>query len=319
MKEFLYRKLLKAISIFLLCFVCGSAAHAQHWCLPGATWYYTDESADVSGYTKLTYVSDTLINTINCKKITNYKKLTGWLNNYSYYHLPFYTYEQNGVAYLYNNRYGNNKFDTLFNINAQVGDKWHLPLLDTACVDSLYYMTVLDTGSRVLNGINLKWLYVQAGPLGGAFPYGFDTITERLGYRYDDICYSFVCNNGPDECAHGGLRCYSDSTFGLYSTNTNIPCDYFYTDISESKKNNASLSLFPNPANDEITIVFNDATPAEGNIEIRDMLGKLIHKTSLKAGVVYNYSTLELPRSIYMVSLYLGNKPVENKKLVLIN
>lgn len=322
--SYLYKKILKAISVVMICFICGSTAHAQHWCLPGSTWYYEADFFGRNGYQKYTYVGDTLVNNINCKKISTYFKEYRWATSgeiHEYFGQPYYTYEQNGVTYLYNNLFGENKFDTLFNFNAQIGDKWRVALVDTACSDSLYYMTVLDTGSQVINGINLKWLYVKQGPfdgVGAGFIYTYSTILERFGYKFDEGEYG-ICYGATVDYQHTTFRCYSDSTFGIYSINPSIACDYVDTDIAESKQNSISLSLFPNPSNDELNIIFDGLTPIEGSIEIRDMMGKVIHKTPIKSGVVYNYSTLQLPRSIYTVSLYLANKLVENKKLVLIN
>jgi hypothetical protein len=321
----LYKKLLKIISVILLFFVLSSTAQAQHWCLPGSTWYYEAEFFGRNGYQKYTYVGDTLVNNINCKKISTYFKEYRWATSgeiHEYFGQPYYTYEQNGVTYLYNNFFGENKFDTLFNFNSQIGDKWRVALVDTACADSLYYMTVLDTGSQVINGISLKWLQVNNGLMyHGSGNYGYTTfkIFERLGYKFDEGEYFNCYGEGIAEYQHTTFRCYSDSTFGLYSTDINISCDYIDTDIAESKPNSINLSLFPNPATDELNISFDGFTPIDGRIEITDMIGKLIHQKSIKSGGVYNYSTLELPRSIYMVSLYVGNKLVENKKLVLIN
>lgn len=324
--SYLYKKILKAISVILICFVFGSTAHAQHWCLPGSTWYYGVDWFGANGYQKYTYVGDTLVNNTNCKKITTYTKEYRWATSgdvYEAFGRSYYTYEQNGVTYLYNNLFGENKFDTLFNFNAQIGDRWRVALVDTACADSLYYMTVLDTGSQVINGVNLKWLDVQNGPMYyGGQNYGYSNyrILDRFGYKFDEgeyaNCYS---PNIAVDYILTTFRCYSDSTFGLYSTNPSIACDYIDTDIAESQQNNINLSLFPNPTNNELNISFDDLTPTEGRIEIRDMMGKVIHETPIKSGVIYSYSTLQLPRSIYTVSLFFGNKLVENKKLVLIN
>jgi hypothetical protein len=94
-------------------------------------------------------------------------------------------------------------------------------------------------------------------------------------------------------------------------------CD-FETGIDELKVNNTYMQLYPNPANDEVNIIFNDTTAATATIEIHDLLGKLIEHVSLKSGVPFNYNAAFLPKSVYMVSLYIDGELVENKKLVLI-
>ena len=321
MKKFTYKKLLKVIRVFLLCTTFAVNAHSQTWCPAGATWYYTDESADMSGYSKLTYSHDTIINSLTCKIITHYYQGASWLGPYSFYGSPFYTYEQNGVAYLYNNKDGNNKFDTLFDINAQVGDKWRMTLVDTLCNDTLYFMKVLNTGIKNINGFNLKWLYVKAGPVGGSFPSGFDTITERLGYRYDDINYA-LCYNSPDEFAHGGLRCYSDDAFGVYSTGLTSSCDYL-TGISESQIGQGVLKIYPNPAQSQITLEFNFTKTQNTSIEIKNILGQTVktidnraftngkNNTSTKLSMIIDVS--EFSKGLYFVHLQSENKIISTK------
>ncbi len=78
------------------------------------------------------------------------------------------------------------------------------------------------------------------------------------------------------------------------------------------------LTIYPNPATDELNIVFNDSTITSGTVEIHDLIGRLIEQVTLKVNEPYNYNTSLLPRSIYSVSLYVDDKLIENKKLVLI-
>jgi hypothetical protein len=94
-----------------------------------------------------------------------------------------------------------------------------------------------------------------------------------------------------------------------------------FSDTSSSLKGRpggATLSIYPNPATDELNIVFNDTLALAATLEIHDLLGKLIEQVSLKSGIPYNYNTASLPKSVYMVSLYIDGKITENKKLVLI-
>jgi hypothetical protein len=315
------------LTLFILCFQLV-IAKAQTWCPAGATWYYSDVWPGVNGYSKYNYTTDTLINSVNCKKIAHYREGFSWSGGYySNFVTPFYTYEQNGVAYLYNNLYGNNTFDTLFDMNAQIGDKWRFPLIDTTCADSLYFIQVLNTGTKVINGFNLKWLYVKRGPFdpnydpnGPYLNYDFDTITERIGgCRYYDIFYSFCyggTENDPQPCDK--IRCYYDSTFGLYSTGISTSCDYYTTSVEEYELSNLNFSIYPNPATEQLNIVFSASTETVATLQIHDIVGRLIELVTIKAGESYNYNTSSLPRSVYSVSLYIDDKLAENKKLVLI-
>ncbi|MFY9310998.1 MAG: T9SS type A sorting domain-containing protein [Bacteroidia bacterium] len=80
----------------------------------------------------------------------------------------------------------------------------------------------------------------------------------------------------------------------------------------------SGLLIYPNPANDEVNIVFNDTTVTTAIVEIHDLLGRLIEHVSLKPGIPFKYDTKLLQKSVYMVSLYINGELVENKKLVLI-
>ncbi|MGB3946379.1 MAG: T9SS type A sorting domain-containing protein [Bacteroidia bacterium] len=308
--------------LLALCF-SFMAVKGQTWCPPGATWYYSTEIPGMNGYSKYSYTSDTIVNNINCKKITTFYEGYSWSfpqGIYSEFGNPFYTYEQNGVAYIYNQFYGNNKFDTLFNMNAQIGDKWRIALVDTACADSLYFMKVLNIGTKLLNGVNLKWLYVKKGPFdngNGEMSYTHDTIVERIGYKYDEGKYA-ICYGAIAEYYLSNLRCYSDSTFGLYSTGISTSCDYFTTSIEESNLKSLSFSIYPNPAIGELNINLNSPIANESTIKIYDLYSKLVERIHLKTGITYAYNTNLLPYGMYMVSLYIENELIETKKLVLI-
>lgn len=91
-----------------------------------------------------------------------------------------------------------------------------------------------------------------------------------------------------------------------------------YQNSDPTKEDGSLLSLYPNPANELLNIMFNDNESETGIIEIRNVLGELVDKIQLKNSDVYQYNTQGLNKSIYFVSLYVNNKLVENKKLILI-
>jgi hypothetical protein len=305
------KKLLIAISILYIAFATNS--YSQTWCPPGATWYYTDALANLEGYTKLTYSKDTVINKIACKKITCFHKGLVFMISQGFYSSPFFTYSENGIAYLYNNKYGKHEFEVLFDMNAQIGDKWRIPQVDTACADSLYFMEVLDTGTKMVNGFNLKWLHVKLDHS----PY-FDTITERLGYRYDNFDYS-PCHNVIADSPGGGLRCYSDNDFGLYSTKKNSSCD-FITAISELQLNEDELKIYPNPANDKLTINLHFNYKQKATVDLYDLTGKLIRSNTLKEGDdELEISTATLSEGIYIYKSNVNGVYIKLGKLSIIH
>lgn len=299
--------------------ICLSAnAYSQTFCPPGATWYYTDMAIWWwDGYTKLTYVYDTVIHSITCKKITNYYEGTGMQGHGYGYREPYYTYSQNGIAYLYNNRYGNDKFDTLYNINAQIGDRWRFPLVDTACSDSSYFVEVLNTGMRVINGFNLQWLYIKIGPLSGN-NYLYDTITDRFGCRYDNMDYYTVCYGMTDQGTYGGLRCYSDSTFGFYSTGIAGSCDYYYTGVVEWYPDE-NIRIYPTIVENYVNIKINTSEKLQGTFMMFDMSGRnILSEKIVSTTAITTFDVSTINYGIYLYKIDIGSKYFKTGKLIIV-
>ena len=306
------KKIKSILSICILNTLFCMSVYSQEWCFPGAKWYYSNDAFLLEGYSKLEYTKDTSINNVACKKITHYYKVYAKIGGFKEgYTPPYFTYAQNGVAYIYNNRYGNNKFDTLFNINAKIGDKWRMPLVDTACADSMYFFKVLNTGKKTINGVNLKWLYIET-----IIPSGerIDTIVERLGYRFDDLDYS-VCHGTASEVPHGNLRCYSDNSFGFYSTGISSSCD-LVTGIAHQEVN-SRLKIYPNPANEKLNLSVPFELKGTLKFEIYDLTGKLLisHNCSEQLEI----STASLKEGVYLCKWYLDDVYVKSDKLCLIH
>lgn len=312
LKSFANRNTMKkqffALLILIMVIALPTRSISQVWCPPGATWHYSNWLIGFEGYSKLTYSKDTLIKGISCKKITNYINGPFTQGNFS----PYYTYSKNGIVYLYNDKYGINKFEILFDINAQIGDTWRMPQVDSACADSLFFITVLNTGSKTINGFNLKWLYVKKGPS----PFNnfqYDTITERLGFRFDDIDYT-SCHGGSVEVAGGPLRCYSDSTFGLYSTNTNKPCE-INTAITESDLIREGLKIYPNPASEKLNIIFPfNVWEKTATFILYDLTGKVVLSNTLnRTADIEEISITDLSQGLYLYQIRIDNTQIKGK------
>ena len=201
----------------------------------------------------------------------------------------------------------------LYDFNLAIGDTTTIRLLYPT--DTLLKLVVTNVDSNLfLNGYR-NYIGLQTG----------------TGYVWGGGCDIFSWSVGIG-CNIGGLlynefplgACWSDYRPDLvcfWERGTYIFggtfCDY-ETGINEIEANNTAMLLYPNPANDEVNIIFNDTTAATALVEIHDLLGKLIERVSLKSGVPFNYNAASLPKSVYMVSLYINGELVENKKLVLI-
>jgi hypothetical protein len=310
------KKLLIAISILWIAFAVNS--YSQTWCPPGATWYYSDYGIGTIGYSKLTYSTDTVIKKISCQKITHYYKFRDIYSNTltEGYWKPYFTYSENGATYLYNDKeiYGKIKFQLLFDMNAVIGDNWLVPLVDTLFADSLYSIKVVNTGTKNVNGFNLKWLYVTMGSYPTYENKRRDTITERVGFRYDNISFDPMFE-GP----FGNLRCYSDNDFGLYSTKKNSSCD-FITAISELQLNEDELKIYPSPANDKLTINLHFNYKQKATVDLYDLTGKLIRSNTLKESEdELEISTANLSEGIYIYKLNVNGAYIKSGKLSILH
>ena len=305
MKGHFFQKLFPVISAFALVLIFFNEVEAQVWCPPGAKWYYNGDASMFSGYHELTYTGDSIVSSKNCQKIVDHLQGHGFPADVNAIVDSFYTYTESGVVYLYNNRYGMNRFDTLFNINAAIGDKWTMPLADTTC-DSLN-ITVLDTGTTIINSLNLKWLFVKFKP-SNASSYINDTIIERIGFVKTFFYFPMVCQY-IDERIFSGLRCYSDSIFGNYSTGISSSCNFFYTGISEGSSRKR-IECYPNPAYTEISLQLKMDETKMSILEIKNIFGITLKKIDLRHLVKglneIKIEISDLPPGLYLLQVDNG-------------
>lgn len=293
----------KGLAILLFIFSL-QISFAQTWCPAGAKWTYSYNNYGESGYVESNYAQDTIINFINCKRllITKYVKYYN-LPDTIIYHGSEITYEQNGVVYI---RTGTN-YDTLYNFNALIGDHWDMVRFN----DSTSKITVLDTGTIVINSIPLKFLAVNLH-YGGNFPFDYqDTIIERIGFKASYYIASDRYYAGLDGNVGGGLRCYSDDDLNTYKPYYTYACDYIFVGINEIEKE-ASISVYPNPASGFITINSDNIFGKIKSVELYNSFGQLI----LVSKQTNNFNITELPIGVYFIKVTNSEGLTEITKLL---
>lgn len=268
---------------------------AQSWCTPGSVWHFGDSFVAGSGYKRLEYLSDTLIAGITCNKIKVLRIGFGSMGPYGGTGL-MYTYSNNNVVYL---RDGNtSNFDTLYNFNASIGDKWRVaPTSLTACAAS--YVTVLDTGHTYVQGQKLKWYTIQYDLAPNVKSYApNDTVFERLGavlsypYYWGNVCATYY-----DAEIGGPLRCFTDNQINDYRRNYSGPCDYMYVSVNEVKPGRDPNQLYPNPALDKLH--FSRAERFD-KITVSNALGQKV-KEIFNAVIEYEIDISDLLPGMYYV------------------
>lgn len=298
------------IRLLLLACLFATTLSAQNWCPPGALWKHSMYGFQCSGYSELIYVGDTLIQSKTCKKINHrflgYNPMfapTGTVNVSIANH---FTYESNKVVYYYNI---NSQFDTLFNFNANIGDVWLRVVSPHGGICNVLPrkpVEVLDTGSVILNSVQLKKLVLKyTNVYMSTFTTTvIDTVYEKIGSK-KNFLFPFVCEGAivdPDILAGGAFRCYFDNSFGNYNVTTN--CNYINSVEENYFIAQPLLVMFPNPTTDYLAFSSNQEIVS---VRVTDVLGKeysvrlldeRIDVSKLSSGIYFLHTTNKSERSV---------------------
>jgi|GEM_PF-3009276 len=295
------------MKVFLLIFSCLSALNfnAQAWCAPGSIWYNDYGGSAASGFSKQTYLYDTLVGSQTYNKIQVYKQgvrgFSGAIHNFSQQSYA-YTKTLNNVVYL--------DKDTLFSTAFSLGTKWRLPLNEGAgrCQS---IVTLTDTGHLSLQGVSHKYLAVTINKENYSF---FDTIIDKIGYLKT---YVFLPGNWcMSDCLPefgGALKCFSNNHININYAQTN--CDeYPYATSLTKIFRQGSVTFYPNPTNGLLHIA--STTLQEYIISICDLTGKQIKAIGIQAGTNEPKIDLSfLSEGFYFVRILNGNTPSAFQKV----
>ena len=89
--------------------------------------------------------------------------------------------------------------------------------------------------------------------------------------------------------------------------------------LNELKDNTASkLTLYPNPAPEQLTVSFESEAIENGQLQILDLQGRLYLQQNLKCQIgtnLYNVSVSELPKGLYICRL-INSKTIATTKFI---
>jgi hypothetical protein len=207
------------------------------------------------------------------------------------------------VVYLYNQY--TNVFDTLYNYGANIGDSWRMPAylnpsFTSQCNRVLF--TVLDTGHKVIQSQNLKWLKVQGG----------DTIFQRIGLLNNYFFNFDICTGVVDYTEGGPLRCFSDNQITNYKRIPQ-PCTFLISGINDNEISQ-KLEIFPNPASEHLNLVNSDLHDQNGEIYFYNILGEEVKKFQLKNKEKINIESLN--KGIYFVKFISSDNKIYSGKII---
>lgn len=315
------KKIIHTIIIFLLCI---NGFKSQTWCPTGAEWTYSYSYVypQANGYVVLKYMGDTLLNSMIYKKLNG----TFYGTNAAYgsgtvtlQHEKYYIRQNNKLVHVYN---GFTPDDTLFNFNAVPGDKWlRARISGTVCNVTRRAVTVIDTGSVVINGITLKKLvlsYVRGLFVGSGTTSYTDTVYEKIGSIKFHLI-PWTCETAtamPDASGSfpaGNFRCYKDDFFATYHK-TGMPGCYSPVAINELNES-GSISVFPNPNSGIFKVVLTENSK-NATAQVLDYSGRKIYEGTLLEGE-NKFELKNISAGIYLLIIATDGQSTVPVKLII--
>lgn len=292
---------MKKFLFFLFVLFFSFNIKAQMWCPPGATWHYNKIILGGNGYTRVTCTGTLTVNAKVCQQLNGfteyYDPISIPIQVTSFTLIPYYTHFSNNVVFLKDA--WSNAFDTLYDFNAIPGSKWLLPdrysimFFDFPCSKSR--LTVLDTGHKTIQNLNLKWLKVQI-TLDNTSQN--DTIYERFGFL-NNYFLQYDNYTGLDYYVEGGyLRCYSDAQIFNYKKVIAACNDISNPNsINENSFSSSHLKLYPNPNNGNFYIELDKLC----KLKIYNTLGALVYENAFVEAGKFQINISNLANGIYQL------------------
>lgn len=282
--------------LLLILLALANVSNGQTFAPIGAKWHYSSSGNGTSPINAEYYlyesVSDTLVAGHACKKISvTYYKYNGAITPQT----PVFTYQTGDTVFYYNNIYL--KYFPLYIFNVSQGDTltYHSPTVPVNPADTLW-RSVVDSVSNFIVGADTLQRVCTTEPISSAFSFWGGYI-ELLGSPFLMLHQPHAIFMEWD----GPMRCYSDNNIS-YNFNS-YSCDYrLVTGLSEGLAE-FEISIFPNPANNILTIKTDDNILT--NYKIYNALGQ-----PLLSGQLVSTSTIQIDNfsaGLYVIELTTNN------------
>ncbi len=259
----------KELSLIIILGFCINTFSQVEWAPIGAKWYFNNvEGYDPpsTGYVTIESIGDTLL----IEKLAKIMKITYFSSDGIIHNLGFeYTYQDNNKIFYYKN----GKYYLLYDFGAVIGDtlKIYSNKPNGCGFDTIGTIKIRETGISVINNDSLR--FYEVIPVNNSIW----TINGKIFERIGSMQYMFPLTNNicglMDYIEVGGLRCYTDSDFGIYKT-VNYPCDTlmpYKTNIEY--KPNQTINIFPNPVDDYLNIIITSKSTINLYLSIHNLLG----------------------------------------------
>lgn len=270
-------------------------SNAQTWFQQGAVWHYTAfnffSPVPTIGFNKMEVSGDTLLNGRNCQVL---------LRNFGCDFLTgnIIVYEDSGRVYFFDPMA--NGFQLLYDMNLNANDTW--TIFPSATTPDSIVFRIDSVPTELFNSTSLKVQYFsQAAPNFNWVFYG--KIIERMG-----CTGSFLPEFAGCDPLSGGLRCYEDSSIGLYETGAADSCEQVVFVSVENLSARLTLGVYPNPGANDVRIILPEQLKGQQlKLEMVDIAGRSITEYLFhEAETLLNISRLQ--SGIYYLVITSGGR-----------
>jgi len=309
---------MKRLLLIFITFSILNKINAQVvFCPRGAEWHYNYANMTQSVYNEsIRYTHDSIIG-VNAYKVLNHKL---FFSETSSGNDGPTLIKQSGDTVFMRNTKTQHTWQILYNFNVTAGQSWHCDILTGISNTAIatFTTTVDSVGTTVVNGYNLKQLYVHYSSLQAPYTYTSQVrITERFGCNR--FLFNYTNKYASDWVPITAFLCYQDSAFGLKQFSSK-PCDYFYiTGIVDLNNTKNGLKLFPNPTSAILNVKLENQNSAENyDIRLVNTLGKeILSQQEIKSvdeNLVLDLSAVE--QGIYFLQIFEKEKLIATEKVV---
>lgn len=286
------------LSVFFL-----STNYAQIvFCPPGAEWHFSYKLWDQpqnNFVTTIKYDRDTVINQDTLKIL---KHVDFDLTVYTVQH-KYTLIKQRGDTIFMNNFRTNNNWEILYNFATVQGQSWLTNYNVHGGAMRTYSFTVDSINYEIVNGFNLKNLFVKVVSTVNLHGYNYSSfkISERFGCT--KFMFMFGNEGYNDNNWISAFLCYQDNAFGLKQF-TNNACNYTNVGVQQFSVADNSIKIYPNPAKDWLMLESDSEhffTTNQVDLVITDVLGLIVKKLKLTQQTKVDMS--DLKAGIYLLTI----------------
>ncbi len=271
---------------------------------PDTEWIYNVDRQ--TGFTRVFYDSDTVINNTQFNKfLTNRTFVSSYTLDTIHDSGPdLFLHIDEGLVFF---KFGENSIDTLYNFNAALGDSWTIiNERSNIASNDTFLISVVDTFTSLIDNKSLFGMSYMINEN----PFFIDTIYDQIGpLKSFIVLYESFLGLGHNNIG-GFLRCFSNDALGqvdiplpdfaIESLLFDLDCSPQLTSVSDNLSPSNAVSIYPNPANDELHV---SASHLIYTYSLLDISGRTLLREANISGNVLRIDISELDSGVYLLNL----------------